>query len=87
MSDGRHWYQIRKSTLESMFTIRRDKLSRMLALPFHKVVRWCLYTGILVCYICSLSPWFTWSISNTYFVIVLPLFLVALALNLSLIHI
>lgn len=52
MSDGRHWYQIRKSTLESMFTIRRDKLSRMLALPFHKVVRWCLYTGILVCYIC-----------------------------------
>lgn len=86
MSDGRHWYQIRKSTLESMFTIRRDKLSRMLALPFQKVVRWCLYTGILVCYICSLSPWFTWSISNTYFVIVLPLFLVALALNRKMEH-
>lgn len=81
MNDGRHWYQIRKSTFERMFTIRKDNLSHILVFSFHNVVKWCLYTGILVCYICSLYPWFTWSISSIYFVIVLPLFLFALALN------
>lgn len=81
MNTGKHWYQIQKSALEKMFIFQKDIFSRLLVFQYHDVAKWCLYIGILVCYICSLYPWFTWSISSTYFVIVLPLFLFALALN------
>lgn len=86
MSTGKHWYQIRKSAFEKMFTVRKEHFSHLLAFQYHDVAKWSLYIGILICYVCSLYPWFTWSISSIFFVIALPLFLLALALNRKMRH-
>ena len=86
MSTNRHWYLIHKSTLEKMFAIKKGIFAHLLVFQYHDVANWCLYIGVLTCYVCSLNPWFTWSINSIFPVIALPLFLLVLALNRKMQH-